>query len=769
MVPDDDDQREAPPVEPERASQPEPDPEPEAVKDPEPAKVPVPVTASSTKPEPAKEPAAGVPDLAPSLVDAKRARRRRRLTISLVAILLVIGLGVGVGVYLIASVPTPDELTFPETTILYYNDGTELARLGEVTRFEVAYQDISDHVTHAIVASEDKTFWTNSGIDVARIIGAAWNNATGDDHEGGATLTEQYARIIYDLRGDSASRRFNEAVLASRLDGKYSKEKILELYLNAVPLGRQTYGFEAAAQAYFGKSIKKSARPQDQITLAQAMALVPMVKQPNPDPADPRGRPGYDATLSPQAEKQSRDRWEYVRAQLLDLEYITPEQSSSLQYPPLEEWRKDNPARTNGVEKPAGLVVNHVLSELNRSTGPFAGKSWKEIREGGYKIYTTLHPGAQQAAENAANEQIEGSVMHGQPPTLQAAMVAVEPGTGRILAYYGGMDGKGADYAGFYVDDSNQASGFGAHPPGSSFMLYTLAAALKNNISLNSYWRSAPHDTPGRTGPLQIQNTGTCFAQPAGYTGPCSLLNATIASLNTVFVDVALSTSPKAVLELAKAAGIDSVWSPECKGRVSLRDTPDMATVIPRCFDYTLAIGQYAVTVQDQANAAATMAAGGLRADAHFVAKVMDGDRAVYTERLPAAGQARIFNEQAANDLTFALSRSDASNIPGLGWDTAGKPGSWEYGGRTTSNAHAWMVGFDKNLAAAVWIGSKKEETAIKDKAGRDIYGAGLPAQVWKAFMTAATRAIDPPKENTKFNPPTFGGNTNPPGSVPAS
>lgn len=708
---------------------------------------------------------------------SKKARRRNLIIAGLAVFIMLSGVGVVGGTYMVNSVPTPDELQFPETTTLYYNNGQELARLGEVTRFEVKYNDINEVVTEAIVASEDKTFWTNEGIDFSGVMRAAWNNFTGGEQQGGSTLTQQYARLAYDLKGASYTRKFNEAVLAWRLDDEYSKEQILEFYLNSAPLGRQTYGFEAAAQSFFGKSIKKTAKPEDQITMAQAMALVLMVKQPNPNPDDPEGEPGYDATLSPAAEKLSRERWDYVRGQMKELGYIKPEQDATLEYPPLEQWKKYNPDVGNGVEKPAGIIINHVLSELNRSEGQFKGMLWKDIREGGYKIYTTLHPGAQQAAENAANEKVAGSVMNKQPESLQSALVAVEPGTGRVLAYYGGSDGKGSDYAGIYFDDKGQAAGFGSHPPGSSFKVYTLAAGLKNGISLNSYWNTAPHDSPGRTAALrnQIKNSGYCAGQNRTNQGACTLLQSTIASLNNVFIDVALSVSPKAVLDVAKAAGIEYMWSPSCtkpdnpQGRVALTDIEDLSTVTPECFDYILAIGQYGVTVQDHANGIATMAAGGLRAEAHFVTKVMDGDRTVYSERLPTGNQERIMNQQALNDLTYALSQVGAAKIsPSIGWDTAGKTGTWEYGNRVDQNSHAWMVGFDKKLAAAVWVGNKKEEKAIKDSKGNDIYGSGLPGLIWKSFMINATKAMNLKKENTRFNQPNFIGNTDPNGSIPS-
>jgi membrane peptidoglycan carboxypeptidase len=155
------------------------------------------------------------------------------------------------------------------------------------------------------------------------------------------------------------------------------------------------------------------------------------------------------------------------------------------------------PSTGQGEEKPAGLVINHALDELTHTKGSaFEGKTWQSIEDGGYTIYTTLSPQAQSAAERAADETVDGSVMKGQPATLQSALVAVEPGTGRVLAYYGGHDGKGNDYASFYYDEKNEATGVGRYPAGSSFKIYTLAAALKAGISLRSYWQWTPTISP---------------------------------------------------------------------------------------------------------------------------------------------------------------------------------------------------------------------------------------------------------------------------------
>ena len=137
----------------------------------------------------------------------------------------------------------------------------------------------------------------------------------------------------------------------------------------------------------------------------------------------------------------------------------------------------------------------------------------------------------------------------------------------------------------------------------------------------------------------------------------------------------------------------------------------------------------------DHANGLATFAAEGLRAQAHFVEKVMKGDDVVYGEKLPAPDQPRVFSQQNSNDLTYALSQVTAAKTS-IGWDTAGKTGTWEYARTAARTRDAWMVGFDKKLAAAVWVGNKAEEHPLRDKTNQIIYGAGVPASIWKKFMT---------------------------------
>ncbi len=675
--------------------------------------------------------------------------------------LILAGAGMLGGTYFLDSVKLTSDLAFPATTTVLYSDGSVLAKLGEVTRYELPYDQIQESVKQAVVASEDQTFWTNEGVDLGSVMRAAWNNFTGGTTQGGSTITQQYARLAFDLDGETYQRKAREAVLAWKMNRSLTKEQILQAYLNAVPFGRQTYGIEAAARAFFGKTANNTVPPEQQLTWAEAMVLVAMVKQPYPDPADPEGLPGYDPTVGPAADANARARFDYIRGQLVAMGALSEADAAALVFP---DTVRPYTVEGNGLEAPAGLVVNHVLSELTHTEGsPFYGaKNWKFIREGGYQIHTTLHRGAQEAAQAAASRAVAGSPMAGQPENLQGALVAIQPGTGRVLAYYGGDDGKGNDYGGFYFDESGEATGVGRFPSGSSFKVYTLAAALKANYSLKSYWEWNPHDMPGRTGAARIQNASTCGNQKPDQ--PCSLLQSTISSLNVPYYALTLSVTPTKVLEMARDMGIDYMWNDD-RERLDLRAT-DIKTVVPSQFDTILGIGQYPITVLDHANGVATVASAGLRAQAHFVQKVMKGENIVYGETLPPSDQQRVLTPQQANDLTYALSQVSSAKV-NIGWDTAGKTGTWEYQPKPGENGHAWMVGFSRKIAAAVWVGNHGDEGPIRDKSNAKIYGAGLPASIWQSFMTKAANAMNEPKVNTKFNAPNYLGDTMPPGAVP--
>jgi membrane peptidoglycan carboxypeptidase len=698
----------------------------------------------------------------------RKARRRARIATAVAVMAVLAGAGAALGAYYWDSVPTPEQLALPESTTIYYSDGkTPMAKLGTENRTILRFDEMNDAVKQAIVAAEDRTFWTNKGVDFRGVLRAAWNNVAGGKTQGASTISQQYARIAADLNGVTYSRKLREAVMAWKLDDKYSKPQILEFYLNTVPFGRGAYGIEAAAQAFFGKTADRNAPAASQVTVAEAMVLASMVKQPEPDPDDPVGHPGYDPTRGPVALANSEVRWRYVRDGMVALGYLNRADADVLRYP--DTVKPFDPAsRQTGLNLPTGLAVNHILSEL-RQADPFRGKPKEYLLNGGFRIVSTLDKRAQDAAEAAADirRPTAPKAVRDQPADWQAALVAVEPGTGRVLAYYGGNDGAGADYAGWYYDDAGMARGYGEHPPGSSFKVYDLAEALRQKVSMKSHWDSpAVKEFPasGRTngspaGPVRNAESAKC--QP-----DCTLWQATVASLNVTFFDLTEHLGPANVIDMAIRSGIDAMWTTQ-PGRpepVRIDVRGKSGHDIVDHFSTEVGIGQYGITVTDHANGMATFAAGGKRADAHFVRSVAKGGRQVYTENLTRTDIG--LNQEQIDELNWTLSQVTAAKLPN-GWDSAGKTGTWQAGNSLTENAHTWMVGYTRALAAAVWLGTTDGKPLIAKDGGHEVFGANYPGPIWRQFMVNATAAMQLDKNNNRFGTPKFPAETASPTNKP--
>jgi membrane peptidoglycan carboxypeptidase len=712
---------------------------------------------------PGAVPGASAQELGAAEAQARPKRDRRGIIVAAVAVFAMLtGVGLAVGTYYVDSVPTPDQLALPESTTVYFADGsTPMAKLGTENRTLLKLDEMNPAVKQAVVAAEDQTFWTNEGIDFRGVLRAAWNNLTGGDTQGASTITQQYARVAAELKGVTYSRKLREAVIAWKLDDKYEKHEILEFYLNTVPFGRGAYGIEAAAQSFMGKSANVHAPAEQQLTTEEAMVLIAMIKQPEANPDDPEGAPGYDPTRSPKAKQNSIERWNYIRNAMVETNALTRAQADAMVYPEASVKPYDPSVHQSGLDLPTGLVVSHALSEL-RQTDQFRDKPKDFIANGGFRIITTIDKRAQDAAEAAADIRRETAPkeVRGQPDNWQAALVAVEPGTGRVLAYYGGSNGAGADYAGWFYDGDGVARGFGAHPPGSTFKVYDLAEALRRNISLDTVYDAPPtkeFPASGRTkdsaaGP--VRNAGTAECQPS-----CTLVQATVASLNVPFFELTEQLGPPAVIEMAARAGIDYMWANQAEdARTDLRGKPG-TEVSPSRFSTEVGIGQYPITVTDHANGLATMAAGGKRAQAHFVRAVEKKGDLVYGEQVT---QSEIgLNADQIAQLNATLVQVPSGRFSDE-WDSAGKTGTWQAGDSTTENAHVWMVGYTRALAAAVWVGTTDGKALVTTSGRTNVFGSSHAAPIWRQFMRAATEAMQFDEGLRRFDKPSA-----PPTSTP--
>lgn len=601
-----------------------------------------------------------------------------------------------------------------------FSNGRAIATLQEVNRriIDTTVDELAN-VRNAVIAAEDEDFYEHSGVDFAGILRAAWNNATGGDRQGASTIDQQYARAAAGLSEDSYRRKLQEAAMAYKMNQELTKDEILDFYLNTIYLGRGAYGVEAAAKAYFDK-------PAAGLSLAEAGVIAGTIRIPDDgsglSPYDPRHPNGPQAAL---------ERWNYVLDQLVDTGALDPGERAGMTELP---ETIDPQAPQEWHQGPQGPVVQQVKYELERM-------GITELNTGGYRVTTTINQTMQGIAVAAANRESGAGLWEGIQENVDAAMVAIDPTTGAVLAYYGGTDGTGIDMAGLNYEEGR--GWYGGRPPGSTFKIYTLIAELREGISFDAHWKTSDYQPPYLDEP--IRNAGrvasNCEGQAPDY---CTLRWVTQHSYNVSFYHfserVPNGEGPTKIVQAAMDAGVRTMTADGENVVTDLREQ-GAADVAPSKFFHHVAFGQYGITPLDHASGVATLAARGVYHEPHFVAKVekkVDGEW-VQIEGDRITGEQRV-EQQYADAITEVL-----STIPGIwgfslddGRPAAAKTGTWE--GPDGGNRDAWVVGYTPQIATAVWVGDRKNGE-IKDQFGGDIGSSDLPADIWKRFMEEAHEA----------------------------
>jgi membrane peptidoglycan carboxypeptidase len=419
-----------------------------------------------------------------------------------------------------------------------------------------------------------------------------------------------------------------------------------------------------------------------------------------------RSPSSYDPESNPEG---AQDRWGLVLDGMVEEGWMTQAERDASVYPPVAP-RPESSALSIPTG-PEGLVVSQALAELEAR-----GYSDEQIRTSGLRITTTVDKAAQDAAVTAVNE-----VMDGEPEGLREALVAVDPKTGAVRAYYGGPVGSG-DGAIDYAQARRQ--------PGSSVKPYVLATALDEGISVNSRRDgSSPQEFPDRPG-LPVRNSGNAQC------GACTLVEAMTRSLNTTYYGLAYEVGPDNVRDtILRATGLPETW-PAVTGGL-LDDARTLSDPETGATGGSIGIGQYEMRPIDQAVGFATLANGGVRHAAHFVSRVTDSEGAVLLESGADAGE-QVIRPEVAADTTFALKGVAQYSRRALdgGREVASKTGT--QGLNASENSDAWMVGYTPSLSAAVWVGNDNPNVPIENAQGQIVYGAGLPGAVWQQFMDTA-------------------------------
>ncbi|MDF9875495.1 penicillin-binding protein [Cellulosimicrobium cellulans] len=613
--------------------------------------------------------------------------------------------GVLVAAWVTTDVPSKLPSVGAQTSTVYWGDGTtEMGTYAVENREIVDYATLPDYVGNAVVASEDSTFWTNSGVDFRGIARAFYNNLKGGGRQGASTLTQQYVERYYTDTVTDYAGKAREAILALKITQQQKKEVILGNYLNTIYFGRGAYGIQAAAQKYYGVNAAD-------LTVSQAAMISGII--PNPTNWDPANNP-----------EQAEHRWKRSLDNMLKDGHIDKAQydeAIGAGFPAAIEYVK-----SDKYAGPTGYLLAMVEKEL-ASEGIDISEA--DLTSKGYQITTTIDPAMQKAAVETIDTLPQESRGDDNPvsPNLRAALVSIDPNDGSIRALYGGAD--------FLQNQYNNAT-LGAAQGGSTFKPFTLIAGLENGHTLDErYDGNSPMTFEGANdgGDWKVRNFGD-----ADW-GNIDLVKATAQSVNTVYAELNIETGPEKTAEVATRLGIED-------GKVA----PNASNVL----------GTATVTPLELTNAYATIAAGGQKATPHIVAQVVDSRGNLVYEAPGADKRTAEFETDTMAATQYALSQvvEQGSGEPAkaLGRPAAGKTGT------SNENKSAWFAGFTPGLATVVGLyqsGENNEQEQITpfgrwaDMRNPEITGGSWPVEAWTSYMQAATANL-PVGEFLQYTPP---------------
>jgi 1A family penicillin-binding protein len=588
--------------------------------------------------------------------------------------------------YYTKDLPDPNKLLdrqVPESTKIFARDNSLLYEVhGEYKRTQVSLDQINDNLKHATVAIEDKDFYKHGGISLTGIIRSALVDIlTGSKAQGASTITQQFVKNAILTNQKSWDRKIREAILSIAIDSRFSKDQILTFYLNEIPYGRNAYGVEAAAQTYFGKSVKD-------LDLAESAYLAALPQAPT-----------YYNPMGPHRDALNARKNTVLQA-MKDQGYITEDQRKAA-----HDEQVSFLALNNGIVAPhfVLMVQDYLANKYGEQT----------LEEGGLKVYTTLDPKLQKIAEqvvkdDAAKEQKKYNMGN-------AALVAIDPKTGQILAmvgskdYFGTPEPAGCAPGKNCTFEPNVNVALAQRQPGSSFKPYVYATAFKEQFKYNP--ASLLFDV--------VTNFGTYGGKdyiPQNYSGesfgPLPMRKTLAGSLNVPAVKTLALVGVDNAVQTARDLGITSPLA-DC--------------------GLSLVLGGCEVRLLDHVAAYAAIGNEGLKNNTTPILKIEDNTGKTLEEYQNNPKQ--VLDPQDAYELINILTDNDArsfifgANSPLTLPDrvVAAKTG-------TTQNWHdGWTVGFTPSLAAGVWAGNN-DGTFLKKNAD----GVVVAAPIWHDFMVQA-------------------------------
>lgn len=433
--------------------------------------------------------------------------------LGIIGALLALGIGAFAYLYATTEIPQPESIAVAENTTVYYADGTTpIGTFSEQNREIIDCSVLPDYVGQAVVASEDRSFYTNRGIDLVGIARAFWNNLTTGSRQGGSTITQQYAERYYLGETTSYLGKAREAILALKIAQAQDKDQVLCNYMNTIYLGRGTYGIQAAAKAYFGKEAKD-------LTVAEAAMLAGIFPSPS----------SWDPAVDPE---QAQARFTRVLRIMQEDGYITAQEQQEAQFPQTIEYTQQN-----SYQGANGFLLQMVRDELT-GDGTFSAE---QLDTGGYAIVTTIDKSKQDlmySVVSPAQNGMQGVI----PDGMEFGGISVNAKDGSIISVYAGED--------YLTKQLNQATQ-SVYEIGSTMKPMALLGAIQEGVNLDTVFNgNSPRKFDGIADP--VGNFGNM-----SY-GNVNLYTATAQSLNTVYMDVQAKLGTQRIAEIAKEAGAES-------------------------------------------------------------------------------------------------------------------------------------------------------------------------------------------------------------------
>ncbi|MFJ6460218.1 transglycosylase domain-containing protein [Streptomyces sp. NPDC091387] len=623
----------------------------------------------------------------------RRALPTWRMVLGGILLLALVLIGGFIAGYQLVDIPSANASATAQSNVYLYEDGGVIARDGEINRESIRLAQVPRTVQHAVLAAEDRDFYSERAVDIKAMFRAGWNTLTGKGTQGGSTITQQYVKNYYLGQEQTVGRKIKEFFIAIKLNREESKDQIFEGYLNTSYFGRNAYGIQAAAQAYYSKDV-------GDITTAEGAYLASLLNAPS----------AYDVVTRPENKSAAVARWNYVLDGMVKEDWLGAGQRAAMTFPvpgrvkPANSLSGQRGYIVQAVED--YLVQNDILDE-------------KTLATRGYRITTTLQRKKQDALVEAVDDNVmsKTSEQRAGDRNVRVGGASIDPATGHVVAMYGGID-----YTKQYVNNATRTD----YQVGSTFKPFVFTSAVTNDSTTRDGRRITPGTIYDGTNKRMVQGPDG----PTGYApaneddvsyGPVTVRTATDKSINAVYAQMAEDVGPGKVRQTAVDLGIP-------------KNTPDL-TASP-----SIALGPATASVLDMTDAYATLAAHGKHGAHTLVVKVTKDGTAV---KLPGRGTKQAVDRQAA-DTTTSILQSVVDGGTGTAAQAAGRPAAGKTGTAEEDKA-AWFAGYTPNLATVIAVMGQDPTTGVQKPLYNTlglprINGGGAPAQTWAQYTGAALR-----------------------------